>query len=559
MFLKRFAATALAVTMAFPALAADRAMIVLDGSGSMWGQIEGKSKIEIARDVLGEVLGGVPEERELGMIVYGHRKKGDCEDIELAVPAAAGSAGAIGDFAKKISPKGKTPLSASVRMAAETLKYTEDKATVILVTDGLETCEADPCALGRELESLGVDFTAHVVGFGLTKEEGAQVACLAEETGGQYFEASDAGALSDALTETVVAVAEPAPAPAPEPEPVKEEPALENNLTITVALSEDGPDVSETNIEPYWQIFAAGPDGKATGDRIESLYDPALITNLPAGDYAIKMKFEVVEMEIPVSVTADELTEHHIVLDMGYLTVTPKRTPDATEPDAEMYVQAFSGNDIRVTGYGEKSFYLPAGEVRVLVQHAGAEVEQMVTLTAGQATAIEVVVGTGVVFPTAFYSEGGEMVETNEVYFQIFHEKQNLKGERERAEAGYGSRPLNVPAGMFVLMARMGTAEVMSEPFEVKAGQRVEPSVVLNAGVAAVTAPEAYRVQIFEAKKNIQGDRNRVEAAYGADHQWTFSAGKYVATVSYEGSETIAKAEFEVVAGERVEVTVPKP
>ena len=100
---------------------------------------------------------------------------------------------------------GKTPLTAAVRQAAEALKYTEDKATVILITDGLETCEADPCALGKELEAAGVDFTAHVVGFGLTADEGKQVACLAENTGGKYIQASDAEALQDALVETVAA------------------------------------------------------------------------------------------------------------------------------------------------------------------------------------------------------------------------------------------------------------------------------------------------------------------------------------------------------------------
>ena len=81
---------------------------------------------------------------------------------------------------------GKTPLSAAVKQAAEALRYTEDKATVVLITDGLETCNADPCALGKELEQSGVDFTAHVVGFGLTADEGRQVACLAENTGGKY-------------------------------------------------------------------------------------------------------------------------------------------------------------------------------------------------------------------------------------------------------------------------------------------------------------------------------------------------------------------------------------
>ena len=128
------------------------------------------------------------------------------------VPPAAGTAQAITDAANAMKFLGKTPLTEVVRLAAAELKSTEEKATVILITDGIETCEADPCALGAELEASGVDFTAHVVGFGLTAEEGATVACLAENTGGKYIEAKDAGSLVDAL-KTTVAVAEPEPDP----------------------------------------------------------------------------------------------------------------------------------------------------------------------------------------------------------------------------------------------------------------------------------------------------------------------------------------------------------
>ena len=78
-------------------------------------------------------------------------------------------------------------------------KYTEDQATVVLITDGIETCEADPCALATELEAAGVDFTVNVVGFGLTKEEGAAVKCLADNTGGEYLDADDEGGLKDAI------------------------------------------------------------------------------------------------------------------------------------------------------------------------------------------------------------------------------------------------------------------------------------------------------------------------------------------------------------------------
>ena len=125
--------------LASAAIAADRAIIILDASGSMWAQIEGKSRIEIARDTLNTVLKGVPDTLELGFMAYGHRQKNSCSDIELLVPPATGTAAEISQAAAAISPKGMTPLSAAVKQAAELLKYTENYATVILITDGLES------------------------------------------------------------------------------------------------------------------------------------------------------------------------------------------------------------------------------------------------------------------------------------------------------------------------------------------------------------------------------------------------------------------------------------
>ncbi|MVS98577.1 vWA domain-containing protein [Devosia marina] len=225
-----------ALGLAAPSLAAERAIIVLDGSGSMWAQIDGEARISIARETLSSVLADLPGDLELGLMSYGHREKGNCGDIEMLVQPAAGTGAAIAAAADRINPKGMTPLSDAVRLAAEDLRFTEQKATVILITDGLETCEVDPCALGRELESQGIDFTTHVLGFGLSDEEGRAVACLAENTGGQYLSAQDGDDLVDALTATVAEVAQAKPAPVPEPEPA----ILDENFTIEAALAEGG-------------------------------------------------------------------------------------------------------------------------------------------------------------------------------------------------------------------------------------------------------------------------------------------------------------------------------
>ena len=160
-----FLLAGLVAATASASLAAEQTMIVLDASGSMWGQINGKPKLQIAREALATVLEGVPADMELGLIAYGHRTRGSCSDIEVVVKPAAGTGPEITQAAAKMKFLGKTPLSASVLKAAEELRYTEDKATVILITDGLENCQADPCAVGAELAKNGIDFTAHVVGF----------------------------------------------------------------------------------------------------------------------------------------------------------------------------------------------------------------------------------------------------------------------------------------------------------------------------------------------------------------------------------------------------------
>ena len=180
----------------------ERAILVLDASGSMWGQIDGTPKITIARDVIQGLLQDWSPEVELGLTAYGHRQKGNCGDIETLAPVGPVDAQNIMTAIETLNPKGKTPLTAAVRQAAEALKYTEDKATVILVSDGEETCDLNPCEIGRALESTGVDFTAHIISFDVPEEKTAGLRCLANETGGVFLEASNANELKDAMAAT---------------------------------------------------------------------------------------------------------------------------------------------------------------------------------------------------------------------------------------------------------------------------------------------------------------------------------------------------------------------
>ncbi|MEO1573331.1 MAG: VWA domain-containing protein [Pseudomonadota bacterium] len=174
------------------------AILILDASGSMWGQIDGINKIVIAKDTVEELLLGLDPEQRLGFVAYGHRREGDCADIETLANVGA-SRDDIIDALRNVTPKGKTPLSKSVEHAAIALDYTRKAATVILISDGLENCEVDPCAMARTLEDNGLDFTVHVVGFDVTEQERKGLACVAKETGGTFVAADSADELAGAL------------------------------------------------------------------------------------------------------------------------------------------------------------------------------------------------------------------------------------------------------------------------------------------------------------------------------------------------------------------------
>ncbi|MHA1524593.1 MAG: vWA domain-containing protein [Alphaproteobacteria bacterium] len=189
----------------------ENVMLVLDASGSMWGQIDAVSKIEIARGVIADLLDNWDPKRNLGLMAYGHRRKGDCGDIQTLRPVGPVNPAAMKALVNSLNPRGKTPLSAAVGLAAQALKYSEEKATVILVSDGLETCAVNTCEAARALEATGVDLTVHVIGFDLAGKDTASLQCIAQETGGQFFSAANASELSAALE----VVAAPAPPPGP--------------------------------------------------------------------------------------------------------------------------------------------------------------------------------------------------------------------------------------------------------------------------------------------------------------------------------------------------------
>lgn len=561
---RTFAFLATVILWLAPAAAAERTIIVLDASGSMWGQIDGKPKLEIARDTLRTVLKSVPSDTELGLMAYGHREKGSCSDIQLVVPPAKGTEAVITSAVDGMKFMGKTPLSASVKQAAEELKYTEDKATVILITDGLESCSADPCAVGKELEQTGVDFTAHVVGFGLTAEEGSKVACLAETTGGKYIQASDASALEDALKQTVAATpapeAAPAPAPAPEPAPAPaQEPAAEpapapdavefNFAPKAVLKAGDQPIGREGQV---WRVFKAKPDG-TRGDDVTTEYD-LFEGKLEPGDYVVEGSLGHAKVEQPVKIEAGKTASPVFDLNAGTLVLRPRSAPGADIASNATLRIMYPGAEYETTEYGERRLILPAGEQKVTVQIGAGSVTETVQLAAGQVLEKDIIVGVGRTVFDAFYTAGGEKIDSGDLSWRIYKAQKKLDGTREQVTFDYGAgRAFELPAGDYLVEVQMQGVSV-EQPFSVTVGQSRDMSVALSAGVLSVTASGASEIRILEAKADLQGERGGVTYGYGETFQTALAAGDYI-VVTAKGEQR-KETPVTIKAGERSEVKV---
>ena len=178
-------------------------IFILDASGSMAAKVQGKPKIDVAKEVLSSLIKDLPDTTKVGLVAYGHRQKGDCNDVEELVPMSPVNKESLINQINGLHPKGMTPLTYSTQKVAAGLKGKAAATTIILVSDGEETCKGDPCAAVRELKAAGAQFVLHVIGFDVGEKEKKQLNCIAGAGGGFYFTARNAGELKLAAKQAV--------------------------------------------------------------------------------------------------------------------------------------------------------------------------------------------------------------------------------------------------------------------------------------------------------------------------------------------------------------------
>jgi Ca-activated chloride channel family protein len=525
------------------ASAPSRAIIVFDASGSMYGQVPGGVKIDIAKKVVSDIVGTIDPAMELGLMAYGHRKKGDCEDIELLVPPQAGSAAAILKSVAALQPKGKTPLTAAVIQAAKYLKFEEARVSVILVSDGVETCDQDPCMAAEELERLGIDFTCHVIGFDLKPGESSGLECLAKKTGGMYLAAKDATTLKSSLETAMKQVAKPV-----------------TTLVVEAKKSSGGALLDGVS----FQLFGEGSGENAIATGSGGRWS----TELPkAGKYTLSAKYNGKVIEVEASAKEGEtVTKEVVFAETGLKAVAyDKEGGTAFEKDVswDLYGPADAEGNRTKLGYSydAKPFLkVAAGTYLLRASRGNASASVEVTVKEGPPQQVAVILGSGNLKLSAITAEGQPPL-TKELAWDLYGPA-DAEGQRKKLAYSYDAQPrLTLPSGPCLITVAYGNAKGRLEA-EVKAGETQDVVVLLGSGKVklSVVMEEGGTPVSKDVSWDVFGEPdaegNRPKAAYSYEAQPTFSlpAGKFL--VQAQVGNAKGTAEIEIKAGAVMEKVI---
>jgi len=180
-----------------------RILFVFDGSQSMYGRWESGTKIQVAQKLMGQMLDSLQAIQEesnfqLALRIYGHQKPvppQDCSDTRLEVRFGPGNIAKIKSALKAINPMGTTPIAGSLMKSADDFPPCEDcRNIIILITDGIEACDGDPCIVSKKLQRQGIILKPFVIGIGMDENFKESFECV-----GTYYDASDENTFKNVL------------------------------------------------------------------------------------------------------------------------------------------------------------------------------------------------------------------------------------------------------------------------------------------------------------------------------------------------------------------------
>lgn len=202
----------------FHAQVTNRILFIFDDSYSMYAPWNSNIKIEVAKQVMGEFLDSLKSlpNLELALRCYGHttffKPERNCKDSKLEVPFGAAKLNSlkIKKRIQQLEPLGTTPIAYSLGESVNDFTPCSTcRNIVILITDGIEECNGNPCEVSLQLQKKGIFLRPFVIGVGLDVKFADVFACM-----GKFYDVSNEAnfkdvlklVLTEAISETTVEV-----------------------------------------------------------------------------------------------------------------------------------------------------------------------------------------------------------------------------------------------------------------------------------------------------------------------------------------------------------------
>jgi Ca-activated chloride channel homolog len=547
----------LASLMSSNALAADgpAAMVIFDGSGSMWGRLEADkkpTKLDTAREALRQALSKLPTQSRIGLMSFGHRRQADCSDIEVIAPLQAGDAARLMTPLDKHNPRGKGPIAGVLREAAKALA-TDPQASIILINDNADNCRQDPCEAAAEIAKAMPQLRIHVVGLGIDPDELARIACVPKMTSGKLFDARDPSAVSAGIAEALqLALLErgegrdgplvPSPATGAAAVPRPGDAAGPAALRLTAKLGPKSPPLPGPL---NWRVFKAGSDAPLYS---ATALDP--LVPVEAGRYSVEGGTGFVSARIEVEAKSQGATAVELVLDAAALRLEVKAMKDGdvlASPLVTIWPLREGGPVAGLTNAtpplwlgraGDADLLLPAGSYAVRVEESHIDRSETVVLAAGAVVKHAVVLSAGRLELSAAAKPDGEPLDG--VTFLISRDDPDApEGRREIARSAASRPAFLLPAGTYYVTARQGVASVRDR-VGIGAGDTVKRVISLGLArlsVAAEVTPvkpgtpaasrDVARLPIAARVLTLDGEPREIARALGAVPEFSLSAGRY--------------------------------
>lgn len=562
--------TALSALMPAPARASEpaTAVILFDGSGSMWGTPQGetKPKFIMAREALKQSFTTLPAEARLGLISFGHRRQGDCNDVETIVKAEAGAAELIDGALEKLSPKGRGPITSALKEAAKELGPQSAPASIILIHDDADNCLADPCSTIGELRRAHPKVAIHVVSIAAKREDAQKLQCLARQTGGTQVEvatAQAAAAAIDGILKTAVidkmrppAVAKAPPSPPAAMPIAPRAPSDKPGLQLSAALIEGGVFL---DAPIRWRVTAADKPNEAPVFEQDAA---APFLALPAGRYAIEAQYGFVVARTSVDYAAG--TVRNVVVPLGAgavrLTGSSDSAPQRSALVTFTRINAPNETAAILRGIAPEVALVP-GSYRVSMTSGPTRIERQVTVAAGQRVALDPQLDLGEVEIQVLTGAGG--ARASGAVVTIYEDDPDAPlGRREIVRSAANGAVFALPAGTYASLARFGGLETRDR-FLVKAGEREQRTMVLEIAQLSVAAnmpgrltpdagPVAIRLEKLDEPKETS-QASRLPASF------VVPAGRYKVELRVGQGNVAAAREIELKSGAQEQMTLDVP